>query len=145
MGLLSKAAAGTGLEEKTASQGGLLHIINQKKIGTSPAPSLPSPSMEKAVMDMLSSGNAKFGEFQGIVLDAITYSAGEFDDRLSTMVSGFASAQGLAPGRSLVLFDIAQDRELIGWHLSKTVPGNTVFSFCSKSPQEAFSLLKPYL
>lgn len=152
MGLLSKAATGTSGSDG-ASAGGLLKIISQRHTGPSfndteqiSSPVLnPASPMEKAVMDNLYAGFAKFGIYQGIIIEALKYSAGEFASRLSFMVSGFGSAQGLAPGRALVLFSAAQDGELIGIHLARTVPGNNIFSFQANTPQEAFSLLKPYL
>jgi hypothetical protein len=148
MGLLKKAAAG-----HESSHGGLLKKISKKqykKNNSIPqeAPSkktVPSSPMEKAVVEKLFAGFARFGIFQGVILEALKYSAGEFSGRLSFMVSGFGVAQGLAPGRALVLFDSKQDGELIGRHLAKTVPGNTIFIFQAKTPQEAFNHIKPYI
>ncbi|MDR1144388.1 MAG: hypothetical protein LBK77_09275 [Spirochaetaceae bacterium] len=119
--------------------GGLLSRITGKR-----APVPPSP-MEKALMDALGSGYAKFGFFQGIVIDALKYTAGEFLTRLGSLVSGFAVSQGLAPGRCLVLFDASLDGDLIARHLEKTVPGNSIFTFHAENPQGALILLKPYL
>jgi len=155
MGLLSKAASGSSNFKEPHSRGGLLKIISQKQnkikgygsdtaINKAPKGPLSSP-MEKAIMDHLNSGYANFGAFQGVIIEALKYSAGEFTGRLSNMVSGFGAAQSLAPGRCLVLFSSTKDGELIGRHLAKTVPGNDIFSFQAKNPQEAFSLIKPYL
>jgi hypothetical protein len=60
------------------------------------------------------------------------------------MVSGFATVQSLNSGRCLILFGPAQDGDLIAWHLSKTVPGKSVFCFRAKNPQEALTRLTPY-
>ncbi|MDR2662525.1 MAG: hypothetical protein LBC31_05960 [Treponema sp.] len=145
MGLLSKAAgpSGAGAEavvsaETAETGGGLLHRITRKRAQTL------SP-MEKALMDALSSSYAKFGSLQGIVIDALKYTAGEFITRLGSLVSGFAVSQGLAPGRCLVLFGASLDGELIARHLEKTVPGNSIFTFQAENPQGALILLKPYL
>ncbi|MDR1307903.1 MAG: hypothetical protein LBK74_10065 [Treponema sp.] len=119
--------------------GGLLNRITRKR-----APIPPSP-MEKALMETLNSAYAKFGFLQGIVVDALKYTAGEFLTRLGSLVSGFAVSQGLAPGRCLVLFGASPDGELIARHLEKTVPGNSIFTFRAENPQDAFILLKPYL
>ena len=143
MGLLSKAVSGSSSLNEPSLRGGLLKIISDKQNPDS-AP-LPSSPLEKAVMEKLSVGYEKYGEFQGIVLEALKYSAGEFTGRLSFMVSGFGIAQGLAPGRCMVMFNSAQDAELIGQHLAKTVPGNNIFCFQAKNPAEAFSLIKSYL
>ena len=61
------------------------------------------------------------------------------------MVSVFGTVQGLNTGRALVLFGSGQDGELIGKHLAKTVFGKNIFSFQAYNPQEAFSIIKPYL
>jgi hypothetical protein len=106
---------------------------------------IPSSPLEKAVMDTLNSSYAKFGSLQGIVLEALKYTAGEFSGRLGSLISGFAVFQGLAPGRCLALFSASLDGELIARHLAKTVPGNAVFTFRAEDPQGAFILLKPYL
>ena len=165
MGLLSKAAAGSSNQfEEPVTRGGLLSIItrmhNEPENEFMPpitAEEPPNPfarqeekavrvsPLEKAVMEKLSVGYTRFGTAQGLVIEALKYSAGEFTGRLASMVSGFGTAQGLAPGRCLVLFDAAQDGELIGKHLAKTVPGNNIFWFRAENPQKAFSLLKPYL
>ena len=141
MGLLSKAAAGTPTFDEP-SQGGLLKVISQKNRNNEESISSP---MEKAIMEKLYAGFLKYGVFQGIVLEALKYSAGEFSGRLSSMVSNFGSAEGLAPGRALIIFSTKVDGELIGKHLAKTVPGNNLFSFQANNPQEAFSLVKPFL
>ena len=139
MGLLSKAAAGSSHQsEAPVSRGGLLSIITNKN-------TTPVSSFEKALMEKLKTKHDKLGIVQGLVIEALKYSAGEFTGRLSSMISSFGSAQGLAPGRCLVIFNSIQDGELIGKHLAKTVPGNTLFCFNSDTPQDALSLLKPYL
>ena len=165
MGLLSKAATGSSSQFEEPSRGGLLSIITHKHLynpKNDSIPDIPVPAikeagppakqknvltspLEKAVMEKLSMGYAKLGSAQGLVIEALKYSAGEFSGRLASMVSSFGIAQGLAPGRCLVLFGSAQDGELIGKHLAKTVPGNTIFCFQAENPQEAFSLIKPYL
>ena len=160
MGLLSKAAAGTSKDDELPpineyASGGLLKLVSQKNqnktkkdtaaTNTEENVFAPFSPSEKAIMEKLSNGYAKFGVFQGLVIEALKYSAGEFTSRLSLMVSDFGAAQGLAPGRALVLFSSVQDGELIEKHLVKTVPGNSIFSFQANTPQEAFSLLKPYL
>jgi hypothetical protein len=124
-------------EPKTG--GGLLNRIAGKRARISPSP------MEKVLMDALSSGYAKFGPLQGIVIDALKYTAGEFLTRLGSLVSDFAVSQGLAPGRCLVLFGAALDGELIARQLEKTTPGNSIFTFHAETPQDALILLKPYL
>ena len=145
MGLLSKAASGA-LYNDEQSHGGLLKIITEKhKQNDTDANNVPASPLEKAVMEKLYAGYAKFGIFQGVVIEALKYSAGEFAGRLAFMVSGFGSAQGLAPGRALVLFNSDLDGELIGRHLAKTVPGKSIFFFNANTPQEAFSIIKPYL
>jgi hypothetical protein len=159
-------------ETEIVSRGGLLNLITQKFAESSSCghsssyehdeaveekdavlPDLPvleedippeSP-LEKAVMEILNSSHDKFGGFQGIVIDAIKYSAGEFIGRLNSMVSSFGTAQGLAPGRCLVLFGTALDSKLIARHLSKTVQGKAIFDFREDTPQRAFTILKPYL
>ena len=153
MGLLSKAAEGNP-NNNGALRAGLLKIISQKH-RTQNKRAVPvraveessggSSPLEKAVLENLNSCYAKFGIFQGVLIEALKYSAGEFTGRLSLMVSGFGAAQGLAPGRALVLFSSVQDGELIGSHLAKTVPGKNIFSFHANTPQEAFSLIKAYL
>jgi hypothetical protein len=147
MGLLRKAATGGGHfpvqapADDESSHGGLLKTITEKQYKKT----IPASHMEKVVMEKLYAGFAKFGVFQGVIIEALKYSAGEFAGRLSFMVSGFGAAQGLTPGRALVLFGSGQDGELIGRHLAKTVPGNNIFSFQAKTPQEAFDIIKPYL
>ena len=160
MGLLSKAATGvsksdviSSLDEK--SRGGLLKMIhrkNQQKAGKNVFPAqaekstfAPSSPLEKAVMENLSEGYSKFGSFKGVVIESLKYSGGDLTDRISSMVSGFGAARGLTPGRALILFSSGQDGDLIGMHLAKTVPGNNIFSFQANNPQEAFSLVKPFL
>ncbi|MCL1815492.1 MAG: hypothetical protein FWG27_06720 [Treponema sp.] len=144
MGLLSKAAADSPdlnvliPETLKNPQSGLLRLTAKKQETVSSA-------MEKAVMEKLSAGYAQFGQFQGIVFESIPFSAEKFSDHLASMVSSIGSAQELAQGRCLVLFNSTQDGELIGRHLEKTAPGNLIFSFQAKNPREAFSLLKLYL
>ena len=143
MGLLSKAATGA-LNNDEASQGGLLKIISEKhppqeKKGSS------FSTLEKAVMEKLSGSYAKFGVFQGVIMETFKSSAGEFTGRLSYMVSGFGAMQNLVSGRVMILFNSSQDGELIGKHIEKALPGNNIFSFQANSPQEAFSFIKPYL
>ena len=152
MGLLSKAASGA-LNHEEQSHGGLLKLITEKQqtkdadipMDTADKNRAPSSPLEKAVMEKLYAGYAKFGIFQGIIIEALKYSAGEFAGRLAFMVSGFGTAQGLAPGRALVLFNSVQDGELISKHLAKTVPGKSIFKFMANTPQEAFSIVRPYL
>ena len=141
MGLLSKAAAGTPKLDEP-SQGGLLKFISEKQQNNAEGAASP---MEKAMMEKLYAGFAKYGIFQGLIIEALKYSAGEFTGRLSSMVSNFGSVEGLAPGRALVIFSTKEDGELIGKHLAKTVPGNNLFSFQADNPQEAFTLVKPFL
>jgi len=157
MGLLSKAAAGSfssNEAEKSVSEGGLLKLITQKQVeGTRTSTAaipveknvVPSSPTEKAVMEKLSAGHAKFGAFQGVILETLKYPAEEFLDRLTSMVSDFGTVQTLVPGRCLVLFGSEQDRELIGQHLAKTVSGKSIFHFQAENPREAFTLLKPYI
>jgi len=98
--------------------------------------------LEKNIMDSLTSNS---GAFQGIVVEALQHTSGEFSGRIFSMVSGFGTVQPLTPGRCLVLFGPAQDRDLIARHLAKTVSGKSIFCFRAETPQEAFALLKPYL
>ncbi|MDR2702459.1 MAG: hypothetical protein LBB72_08520 [Spirochaetaceae bacterium] len=98
--------------------------------------------MEKNVMDSLASNS---GTFQGIIIEALRYTAGGFSGRIFSMVSDFGTVQPLTPGRCLVLFGPVQDRALIAQHLAKTLPGKSIFCFRAENPQEAFKLLKPYL
>jgi hypothetical protein len=133
MGLLKKAVSsstGHTPETRVPQGGGLLNRISQKTI------------LEKAVKESLA---ANSGSFQGIVIEAIHYTAGGFSGRIFSMVSGFGTAQPLTPGRCLVLFSSAEDRELIACHLAKMVSGKNIFHFKADNPQEAFSLLKPYI
>jgi len=136
MGLLGKAQANyprpasiKGDRIKSRA-GGLLKRASQKIV------------LEKNVMDSLASIS---GTFQGIVVEALQYTAGGFSGRIFSMVSGFGTVQPLIPGRCLVLFGPAQDRDLIAQHLAKTIPGKSLFCFRAENPQEAFTLLKPYL
>ena len=156
MGLLSKAAAGSSkqFEEPIsqvykANRGGLLNIVIQKNKAktkkTSGEKVVSASALEKKVLEKLTSSFKKSESVQGLVIEALESPAGDFTGRLSSMVSGFGAVQGLAPGRSLVLFSPDQDGDLIGKHLAKTVPGNTIFSFHSDNPQDALSLLKPFL
>jgi len=153
MGLLSKAVAGSfssSEAERPVSGDGLLKIITQKqcagtKTVTAAIPAVPSSPLEKEAMEKLSAGYAKFGAFQGVILEAPGGSAEEFLSRLTSAVSAFGATQALAQGRCLVLFGSEQDGELIGRHLAKTVPGKLIFNFQAKNPGEAFTLLKPYL
>jgi len=124
----SAKASSSGGEKPKA--GGLLNRISRKN------------DLEKTVMESLESEQ---GFFQGIIIEALQYSAGGFSGRLISMVSGFGTAQSLTPGRCLVLFDDTQDGELIARHLAKTVFGKSIFTFRAENPQEAFALLKPYL
>ncbi|GHV84837.1 hypothetical protein AGMMS50230_04450 [Spirochaetia bacterium] len=155
MGLLHKAAVNSPpLPDETAEEKHIAMDMFTVDVGSaynpdisehSIMPAKPSLSpLEKAVMEALSSGHKKFGSFQGCVFEALKYSAGEFTGRLSSMISGFGAAQGLAPGRCLIIFSAAEDKGLITYHLDKTVPGKTIFSFQANTSQEAFSLLKPY-
>ena len=141
MGLLSKAAAGTPKLDEP-SQGGLLNFISKKQLNNAEA--ITSP-MEKEIMEKLFAGYAKYGVFQGLIIETLNYSAGEFTRRISSMVSDFGSTEGLSQGRALVIFSIKSDGELIGKHLAKTVPGNNLFSFQADNPREAFLLVKPFL
>ena len=148
MGLLSKAALGSKQDEKT--HGGLLKLISEKLKDEGPnhfeeLKMSPSTPLEKAVMGKLLSCYEKFGIFQGIIIEALKYSAGEFTGRLSFMVSGFGIAQGLAPGRALIIFSRTHDSILLGTHLAKTVPGKNIYNFLAHTPEEAFSFIKPYL
>jgi len=116
--------------EKASKAGGLLNRISRKN------------NLEKTIMESLDS---RQNVFQGIIIEALQYSAGEFSGRIFSMVSGFGTAQPLNPGRCLVLFDSAQDGDLIARHLAKTVFGKSIFCFRAENSQEAFALLKPYL
>jgi len=98
--------------------------------------------LEKNIMDSLASNS---GSLQGIIVEALRYTSGEFSGRIYSMVSGFGTVQPLSPGRCLVLFGPAQDRDLIAQHLAKTIPGKSIFCFRAETPQEAFTLLKPYI
>jgi len=115
---------------ETPKAGGLLNRISRKTI------------LEKNVMESLDS---RQGTSQGFIIEALQYSSGGFSGRIFSMVSGFGTAQPLTPGRCLVLFDSAQDGDLIARHLAKTVSGKSIFCFRAENPQEALSLLKPYL
>ena len=157
MGLLNKA--NTGKYKRSGSNTGLLHYITQKKHGKERAaalskPDIPSskavPSSEavpssKAVLDILSAEHAKLGAFQGLIIEALENPAEEFYESLTSAVSPFATVQKLSQQRCLVLFDAEKDKELIGFHLAKAIPGNTIFGFQAGNPQEAYSNLKPYL
>ena len=139
MGLLNKAD--TGQYKKAGSNSGLLKYITQKKHGKERSGSV----QDKAVLDILSREYAKLGAFQGLIIEALKNSSEEIFEGLLSMVSSFAAVQKLSQKRCLVLFDAEKDKELIGFHLAKTVPGNTIFSFQAQNPQEAYSFLKPYL
>jgi len=115
---------------KAPKAGGLLNRISRRNI------------LEKTILESLDS---RQGVSQGIILEALQYSAGGFSGRIFSMVSGFGTAQPLTPGRCLVLFGDAQDGDLIARHLAKTVFGKSIFHFRAETPQEAFALLKPYL
>jgi hypothetical protein len=128
-----------------SSSGGLLSRITKGRAPQEQEDLLPASAVEKTVMDILSAGHEKFGSFQGLIIEALRYSADEFTGRIGTMVSTFGLVQGIAPGRCLVLFDAARDGELIARHLMKTVPGKNIFNFEAEGSQEAFVLLKPYL
>ncbi|MDR2210684.1 MAG: hypothetical protein LBO65_04350 [Spirochaetaceae bacterium] len=130
-------------DQDDSSRGGLLNRITRAPPRQEGA--LPSSPLEKAVVDFLDAGHEKFGAFQGIILEALRYSADEFGGRIGAMVSAFGMVQGIAPGRCLVLFSASQDRELLARHLVRTVPGKDIFSFKAEDPQAAFTLLKPYL
>jgi len=129
-GLADAEKSSSPENKKTPKAGGLLNRISRRN------------DLEKTVMESLESEQ---GVFQGIIIEALQYSAGGFSGRLFSMVSGFGTAQSLTPGRCLVLFDDTQDGELIARHLAKTVFGKSIFYFRAETPQEAFSLLKPYL
>ena len=163
MGLLSKAAAGGG--SRNEPQGGLLNLISKKNqekatninnvtqeietdsIFDSPSSSILSSDINSSniniidtkVMETLATGYSKYGDFQGVVIEALDIS------RLYSMVSGFGTAEDLAPGRALVLFSSKEDDKLIGAHLAKTISGKNIFSFKAHNPEEAFSLIKPYM
>jgi len=139
MGLLNKAEAGKS--KKTGANIGLFKRITQKKYDKTRNVS----SSDKVLLDALSAEYAKLGAFQGIVIEALKNSAEEIYENLVSMVSSFAAVQKLNQQRCLVLFDAKQDKELIGFHLAKTIAGNTIFSFQARNPQEAYSYLKPYL
>jgi len=138
MGLLGKAQANYplltqnkgGITRLKSRAGGLLKRASRKIV------------LEKNIMDSLASIS---GTFQGIIFEALQYTAGEFSGRVFSMVSGFGTVQPLAPGRCLVLFGPAQDKDLIAQHLAKTVPGKSLFCFRAENPQKAFALLRPYL
>jgi len=121
--------AGSFSNEEDPKAKGLLNRISRKKI------------LEKTVMESLSSEK---GAFQGLIIEALQYSAGGFSGRIFSMVSAFGTAQPLTPGRCLVLFGPAQDGDLIARHLEKTVSGKKIFRFRAENPQEALALLKPY-
>jgi len=131
-GFTGSIAAGKTAAAKTETPkaGGLLNRISRKN------------TLEKSVMESLGSGQ---NGSQGIILEALQYSSSGFPGRIFSMVSGFGTAQPLTPGRYLVLFDDTQDGDLIARHLAKTVSGKSIFRFQAENPQEALSLLKPYL
>ena len=139
MGLLSKAENGTIIRPRFGK--GLLNRIVQKQINTE---NKVFPE-EQAVMENLSAGFTRYGVFQGVVLETRTIPIEDFFNRLALMVSFFGVVFKLDSQRCLVLFDSAKDWELIGKHLSKTVPGNAIIGFRANNPKEAFSYLKPYL
>jgi len=146
MGLLSRAVQGKtpavvvsnsapepqiSIPKKDApKKRGLLNKVSQKKI------------LEQTIVENLS---CQQDAFQGIVIEALNYSAGGFSGRIFSMVSGFGSAQPLTPGRCLVIFGANLDGELIASHIAKTVSGKNIFLFRAETPQEALALLKPYL
>jgi hypothetical protein len=109
---------------------GLLNRVSQKK------------NLENTVMETFDNQQ---NDFQGIVIEALNYSPGGFSGRIFSMVSGFGSAQSLAPGRCLVVFSANLDGELIAGHIAKTVSGKNIFHFRAETPHEAFALIKPYL
>jgi hypothetical protein len=138
MGLLGRTVASyphqvpnkDGKTRIRARMGGLLNRASRKIV------------LEKTIMDSFGSNP---GTFQGVIVEAIQPAAGEFSRRLYSMVSGFGTVQSLTSVRCLVLFGPAQDRDLIARHLAKAIPGKSIFCFQAESPQEAFTLLKPYL
>jgi hypothetical protein len=138
MGLLGRAAARTlhpetdktGVHSRAGRRGGLLNRVSWKL------------ALEKNIMDSISSNP---GTLQGIIFEALQYTAGGFSGRILSMVSGFGTVQPLAPGRCLVLFGPAQDGDLIAQHLAKTVPGKSILYFRAGNPQEALNYLRPYL
>ncbi|MDR0447814.1 MAG: hypothetical protein LBH07_04015 [Treponema sp.] len=146
MGLLSKAEGGS-LESKLKSNGehtesisncgGLLKKIMEKKN--------PSAPLEKAIKEKISGMIDGFKILQGVIIETPRYSAEEFSKRLTVMVSGFGVVQLLSQSRCVVFFDSTHDKELIGRHLAKTVPGENIFTFKAENYKKAFSLLKPYL
>ena len=138
MGLLSKAEKGSIV--KVNKKKGLLNKIIQKNEN---AP-IAGTFKENSTMENLISVHAKYGAFQGVVIKNLEESS-FFFIRISSMVSGFGSVHEFDNNRCLLLFDALQDRDLVGKHLSKTVPGNAVFSFEAANPEEAFSFLKPYI
>jgi hypothetical protein len=153
MGLLSKAASGSPANAEL-SNGGLLKIISRKRKKLEKNSFLPQDEnksscplspLEKSVMEKLNLCCAKFGVFQGIIIESLTNSTEEFTSRLTFMVSDFGTAQSLAQGRALVIFSSGQDGELIGNHLEKSVPGKKIFCFNANTPQEVFPLIKSYL
>ena len=139
MGLLSKVEKETATNPRFGK--GLLNKIVQKQ------PVLPDNASKQDItlMENLSAGYTRFGSFQGVVLEDSHSSADDYINRLVQIVSSSGAVQKLNSNRCLVLFDSAQDWELIGKHLSKAVPGNAIFGFQAESVQEAFSVLKPYI
>jgi hypothetical protein len=130
---------------ETAGRGLLNRIQSLKLLPQKTQSYVPVTALEKSLMEILDSCHEKFGSFQGVIIEALRYSVGEFTGRIGAMVSAFGIVQGITPGRCLVIFGITQDGELIARHLVKTVPGKNIFSFRAEDPQRAFDLLKPYL
>jgi hypothetical protein len=116
--------------KKPPQKRGLLNRVSQKMI------------LEKTILENLS---GEQNSFQGVIIEALNYSAGGFSSRILSMVSGFGSAQPLTPGRCLVVFDANKDGELIASHISKMVSGKNIYHFHAETPKEAIALLKPHL
>jgi len=138
MGLLRKAAANPfrlaankgGRPRTRAPKEGLLSRASRKN------------ASEKKIINYLASNT---GTIQGIIIESLQYTAGEFSRRILSMVSDFGTVVPFTPERCLVLFGPVQDGDLIARHLVKTVPGKSILFFRIENPQEAFTLLKPYL
>jgi hypothetical protein len=84
------------------------------------------------------------GVSHGIVFEYTRNADETSGSRISSMVSGFGTVEPLTPGRCLILFNPAQDGDLIALHLAKNVPGKSVLCFRAKNPQEALTRLNPY-
>jgi hypothetical protein len=108
---------------------------------------------QNAVMEALLKYSRTAPAFQGIVLQTPRKPARgtpretpeEFFRRLAFIVDSFARVVKLPSNDALVLLPDTRDRELISHRLSKTLNTPSLTSFESEKPEQAFSLLQPYL